>query len=77
MSDWRTYYWRSFNVLGRFVGIWFIVLGGILFFYALSQGDWLAICFTALGPIFGVLLLCAKPYRPDLHDSDSADKMDK
>jgi hypothetical protein len=69
----RTTYWKRFNALGRFVGVWFIVIGGIVFLYALSQGDWLAICFTALGPAFGVLLLCARPYRPDLRDLNSPD----
>ena len=71
MSNWQTSYWWFFNVLGRFVGVWFIAIGGIVFLYAVSQGDWLTVCFTALGPIFGILLLCAKPYRPYLPRGDS------
>jgi len=72
MSNRETNYWRFFNVIGRFVGIWFLILGGGLFAWTLTQGDWLVICFTALAPIFGILLLCAKPFRPDLEDSESS-----
>jgi hypothetical protein len=66
-------YWQLFNIAGRFGGIWFLVVGGMLFLWTLTQNDWLAICFTALGPVFGILLLCAKPYRPDLPEDDKKD----
>jgi hypothetical protein len=68
---------QRLNVLGQLVGILFIVVGGILFLYALSQGDWLAICFTAIVPVLGILFLFAKPYRPDIRDSASSKSADK
>jgi hypothetical protein len=64
-------HWQLFNFFGRLVGIWFLVLGGILFLGALFQKDWLVICFAAVFPICGVLLISAKPYRPDLRGSNT------
>jgi hypothetical protein len=69
MSDWRSYYWRGFNVAGRFVGAGFVIVGGIVFCYAVSQGDVLEMVVTGVVPVLGVLLICAKPYRPDIRDS--------
>lgn len=67
-------YWQFFNIVGRFVGIWFLVLGGILFLWTLTQKEWLAMCLTGFfGPVVGILLLCAKPYRPDLTEDDKKD----
>lgn len=57
-------FWQVFNYLGRLIGVWFLVGGGIVFLYALSQKDLPAIVFTALAPISGILLICAKPFRP-------------
>jgi hypothetical protein len=70
MSDWRSYYWRGFNVAGRFVGACFTIVGGIGFYYAFSKGDVLTMVVTAVVAVLGVLLICAKPYRPDIRDSD-------
>ena len=77
MLDRRTRHLQRMNALGQLVGILFIVIGGIVFLSALAQGDWLAICFTALAPIFGILLLCAKPYRAHGGDSASSKSADR
>ena len=68
---------QRLNALGQIVGVLFIVVGGILFLYVLSQGDLLAICFTALVPVLGILLLFAKPYRPNIRDSASSKSADE
>ena len=69
MSGSRKIYWQRLHVMGQVVGLCFVVGGGIVFLYALSQGDWLVICFTALGPIIGILLLCGIPFRSRFQDS--------
>ena len=76
MADWRTYYWRFFNIAGRFVGTWFVVVGGILLYYAISHRDVLAIVLVSVCVVLGVLMLIAKPYRPDLRESDSPKSAD-
>ena len=76
MSDWQPTRLRFFNFAGRFVGVGFIIVGGICFLYALSQGDVLAIVMIAIVPVLGILLLCAKPYRPDVRVSNSPESDD-
>lgn len=57
-------FWRVFGVLRIIWGIAFILIGGGVFIFALSQRNISMICFTTLGPVIGILLLCAKPPRP-------------
>jgi hypothetical protein len=71
MSDWQKTYWQVFNIAARFVGAGFVIVGGICFYYALSQGDVLAIVMIAVVAVLGFLMICAKPYRPDLRNFDS------
>jgi len=59
-------YWSFFNFATRFVGVCFVLVGGICFYYAHLQGDILAMVMTAVVSVLGILLNLAKPYRPDL-----------
>jgi hypothetical protein len=76
MSDWRKTYWQGFNIAGRLVGTGFVIVGGICFLYAISQGDVLAMVMTAVVAVLGILLIFAKPYRPDLSKSASSEQAD-
>jgi uncharacterized membrane protein HdeD (DUF308 family) len=69
MSDWQDHYWSFFNFAGRFVGVCFIIGGGVCFYYALKQGDVLAIVMTAIVAVLGILLICSKSYRPASRNS--------
>jgi hypothetical protein len=56
---------KVFNLLGRIVGGGFVVVGLILLMYAISSHDWIAVSATAIVIVLGVLLLMAKPYKPN------------
>ena len=72
----KTTYGKRFNALGRFVGLLFLVVGVICFFSAMAQDDAVGTVFAAIVAALGVLLLYAKPYRPDLRDSVSPESPD-
>jgi hypothetical protein len=69
MSDWRKIYWQSFNVAGRLVGACFVLVGAIFVIYGMTSGGAMFAVPGLVVAVLGVLLVCARPYRPDLHDS--------
>jgi hypothetical protein len=77
MSDWRKTYWRFFNFAGRLVGAWFIFGGVVFILYGFASGGIVFIIPGLITTVFGILLIFAKPYRPDLRDSESAESHKK
>jgi hypothetical protein len=69
--SYRRFYWRSFNVFARVWGLGFILVGlfGLFQVFSGAAGHdsrlLLAVC--AFATAAGVLMLFAKPYRPDIH----------
>ncbi len=57
---------QLFNIAGRFVGACF-VLGGVIFIiYGVTKGGALYVVPGLVVTVLGILLICARPYRPDL-----------
>ena len=87
MRNWRHHHGKLINLGGRVVGIAFIGIGLIVGIYGLSSflnkktwslGTWIMILIP-FGVVFlGLLLLMAKPYRPndleEINKEDSAEK---
>jgi hypothetical protein len=69
MSDRRTTHWRFFNFAGRLVGAWFVFGGVIFIIYGFASGGVEFVITGLVVGVLGVLLILAKPYRPNLHDS--------
>jgi hypothetical protein len=70
MSHWQKCHSQLFNIAGRFVGAWF-VLGGVIFIiYGVTNGGALYVVPGLVVAVLGILLICARPYRPDLRGSD-------
>jgi hypothetical protein len=63
MSNLKTIYWKTFNVVGRVVGVGFILVGAIVLIS--NATDVIAVVAALITITFGVLLLFAKPYRPN------------
>ena len=57
---------RIVNTLGKVVGIGFTFGGAIMLIYGASQREWLIAVPSFIVVVLGVLLLLARPYRPDL-----------
>jgi hypothetical protein len=72
MIDGRKTYWRLFNIAGRIVGVWFVLGGTIFIIYGAKSGGALFVIPGLLVVVFGILLICARSYRPDLRDSASS-----
>jgi hypothetical protein len=56
-------YWKTFNAVGRVVGVGFILVGAIVLIS--NATDVIAVVAALITITFGVLLLFAKPYRPN------------
>ena len=69
MSNWRKTYWQLFNILGRIVGVLFVLVGGISFIHGLTSAGALIAVVGLVVAVLGILLVFAKPFRPDLRDS--------
>ena len=65
MADRQDSYWTFFNAAGRFVGGCFFVGGFVLFLWSLTQGEIIGIVMSAIVSVLGILVICAKPSRPD------------
>jgi len=63
MSNLKTIYWKIFNAVGRMVGAGFILVGAIVLISNVTNV--LVIVTASIVIALGVLLLCAKPYRPN------------
>jgi len=68
MMDTKTGYWRMFNALGKFIGVCFVLGGGVVMLFGASQRDWLIGVSGFIVAVLGVLLTLARPYRPDTKD---------
>ena len=77
MSDSKKGHWSVFNFLGRLVGAWFIFGGIIFIIYGFASGGAEFVIPGLVIGVLGVLLILAKPYRPDLDDSTKAANSDK
>jgi hypothetical protein len=77
MSDRRTTHWQFFNFAGRLVGAWFVFGGVIFIIYGFASGGAEFVIPGLVVGVLGVLLILAKPYRPDLDDSAKATDSDK
>ena len=77
MSKLLATYWKTFNVLGRIIGVGFIFNGSVISIWGFSlivgndkhyeaTDKWLMACVPLLVVLLGILLLRARPYRPDL-----------
>jgi hypothetical protein len=62
-------YWRLFNVLGRIVGVLFTLGGAIFIIYGLTSASALVAVVGLVVAVLGILLVFAKPFRPDFRDS--------
>ncbi|MEY2466911.1 MAG: hypothetical protein QOD03_1432, partial [Verrucomicrobiota bacterium] len=54
----------AFNLLGRVVGVGFVLIGSLFFLLGAVHGDWIMGSAGFLVAGLGVLLVLAKPYRP-------------
>jgi peptidoglycan biosynthesis protein MviN/MurJ (putative lipid II flippase) len=61
----QSLHWKIFNVLGRIVGVGFVIGGLILAIYGLVSHDWLGVLMPSIMAILGILLIKAKPYKPN------------
>ncbi len=77
MSDSRKGRLVLFNFLGRFVGGWFVFGGVVFVIYGFASGGAEFVVPGLVVGVLGVLLILAKPYRPDLDDSAKAADSDK
>jgi hypothetical protein len=68
MADTQTGYWKFFNALGKLVGVCFILGGIVILVFGATQRDWLIGVPGLIVAALGVLLLLARPYRPDSND---------
>ena len=68
MADTRTGYWKVFNTLGKVVGVGFILVGVVVLISGAVQRDWLIGVAGFVVALLGVLLMLARPYRPDIKD---------
>lgn len=80
MHNWRSIYWKLFNVLGRIVGVLFFAVGltiGIYGFVSLRSSQiqpfeaWLMIVLSLIVAVLGFLLIIARPYRPENSKNES------
>jgi len=88
MSKLLASYWKIFNILARIVGGGFILNGSVISIWGFalvigkskdysSTDKWLIACVPLLVVLFGILLLRAQPYRPDLREARPSDKNNK
>ena len=61
----RTRYWRTFNALGRVVGLGFLAAGTVILIFGVAQRDWLIAIPGLVVATLGVFVSFARPYRPD------------
>jgi hypothetical protein len=77
MSSPQKGHWVLFNFLGRFVGAWFVFGGVVFVIYGFASGGAEFVIPGLVVGVLGVLLILAKPYRPDPDDSAKATDSDK
>jgi sugar phosphate permease len=65
MSDWRKTYWQGFNIAGKIVGVLFALFGIIFIVYGATSGGATFVIPGLIVAVLGILLVCARPYRPD------------
>ncbi len=66
-------YWQTFNIAGRFIGGCFFVAGFIVFASLLTHGEILGAVMGAVVAVLGILMMCAKPSRPDITKDHKTD----
>jgi hypothetical protein len=75
MKDDNSDFWTIFNVLGRIIGVGFIVVGLTISIYGATQHDWISAGSCLVVVVLGVLLIKAKPSRPSSGDSNPSDSV--
>jgi hypothetical protein len=76
MADWRKTYWQIFNFAGRAVGALFTLVGVVFVIYGVTAGGALYVVTGLVVAVLGILLICARPYRPEPRDSASTEQTD-
>jgi hypothetical protein len=66
MANLKTSYWKFFNAAARVVGAGFCLVGAIVGISGAASRDPLAGVMGLVVVVLGLLLLSARPYRPDL-----------
>jgi hypothetical protein len=75
MNDDNSDFWAIYNVLGRIVGVGFIVVGLTISIYGATQHDWIVAGSSFVGFVLGILLIMAKPSRPGSRGSNPSDSL--
>ena len=65
MAGTKTIYWKFFNAAGRIVAVGFVLGGAVILIYGAVQRDWLIAVPGFVVAVLGMLLMLARPYRPD------------
>jgi hypothetical protein len=65
MPDWRKAYWQGFNFVGKIVGVLFILFGTIFVICGATSGGAIFLIPGLVVAVLGILLIFARPYRPD------------
>jgi hypothetical protein len=65
MKSFSSAFWKIINVVGRISGVLMVVSGTIMAIVSFSQRDTALVIFTGAVAICGVLLLLAKPSKPN------------
>ena len=73
MADWQDSYWTFFNAAGRFVGGCLFVGGFVVFLWSLTQGEIIGIVMSAIVSVLGILVVFAKPSRPNKSNDHKTD----
>jgi hypothetical protein len=74
MVNLKSAYWKTFNALARVVGAGFMVVGSIVAVFGIGSRDGLTVVVALVVVPLGVLLVRARPYRPDLGEAPFSER---